>query len=159
MALLNPAFVIGQGANTAKMFRQMVYNTFGGYGGVLGTTHLQVSAGSTPLTSVNVATGSAVVIGAHGPVGQGAYMVTNDAAYDAVTSIPAASAGYTRKDLIVARVYDADYTPDATNVCTLERVAGTQSTSTPSEPSLPATSSCLTLAMIDVNSSGISGVK
>jgi hypothetical protein len=104
---------------------------------------LQVTQRSTPAMFVTVAAGSCYIQSAS--VTGGAYIVHNDAAYD--VAITTAHATLPRKDLIVARIYDAEVS-GALNQCAIEAIAGTPAGS----PATPATpSGAIALAVVTVN--------
>lgn len=104
---------------------------------------LLVTQNGSPNMSVNVAAGHAWIDGTESPT-QGAYHVYNDAVKN--LAISAAHATLARKDLIVARVQDAQYS-GATNAWTLAVVTGTPAGS-PAEPAVPA--NAIVLALVDV---------
>lgn len=106
-------------------------------------TGLQVTQRSTPAMFVTIAAGTGYVP-AQSATG-GVYEVHNDAAYD--VAITAAHASLARKDLIVARVNDAEYS-GVVNNWTLEAITGTPAGS----PTLPATpAGAIALAQVQVN--------
>jgi hypothetical protein len=104
---------------------------------------LGVTQRVTPAMFVTVGAGTAYVP-ASSATG-GLYAVCNDAAYDVAIATAHATLG--RKDLVVARVYDAEYSGAANNWA-LEAVTGTPAGS-PVVPSTPA--GALLLAVIQVN--------
>jgi len=145
MAEINPAYVIGQASNTARMFRQTLGSIYGNTQGVLTPTDLAVT-GTTGTLTVTVAAGSAVVSGSHATY-QGSYLVTNDAAKSVPLTTAPATVGYSRIDRIVARIKDRDYS-DATDAWSLEVITGNAGAS-PTAPAL--LSSCLELAQVTVS--------
>ncbi|MEW9530753.1 hypothetical protein [Microbispora sp. NPDC049125] len=113
-----------------------------------GGVGLQVTQRSTPAMYVTVNAGAAFI---QSPSATGGtYLVHNDAAYD--IAITAAHATLGRRDLIVARIFDAEIT-GVTNQWTLEVVTGTPAGS----PVVPATpSGALPLASILVSAGATS---
>lgn len=106
-------------------------------------TGLQVTQRSTPAMFVTIGAGSGWVP-AQSATG-GMYEVHNDASYDVAIATAHATLG--RRDLIVARVYDAEYS-GALNEWRLESITGTASGS----PVLPSTpSGAIALAQVQVN--------
>lgn len=96
----------------------------------------------TPAMFVSIAAGSAVVQSASAT--GGAYVAHNDASVD--VAIAAAHATLARKDLIVARIYDAEVSGSA-NEWKLESITGTPAGS----PAVPATpNGALALAQVSV---------
>ena len=113
------------------------------------TSDLQVQAQTTPDMTVKVLPGVAIIQGSTNS-GQGAYTWVLDATTN--LTISAAHASLTRKDLIVARVRDADIAGNSANrdgpppvVVTGTPGAGT--------PALPTDGSYLTLAEVTVSPS------
>jgi hypothetical protein len=106
-------------------------------------TGLQVTQRASPAMFVTVAAGVGYVP-AQSAVG-GCYVVNNDASYD--VAIAAAHGTLGRRDLIIARVYDAEYS-GASNIWGLESITGTAAGS----PVLPATpAGSIALAQVQVN--------
>lgn len=106
-------------------------------------TGLQVTQRASPGMFVSVAAGTGYVP-AQSAVG-GCYVVHNDASFD--VAIATAHATLARRDLIVARVNDAEYS-GVNNTFTLEAVTGTPAGS----PVLPATpAGAIPLAQVQVN--------
>lgn len=113
-----------------------------GYG-IVGPSDLAVTQNGTPNMSVNVAAGKAFVDGTEN-ANQGAYLCVNDATVN--LAIAASDPTNPRKDLVVAKVQDAEWS-GATNSWSLAVVTGTPAAS-PSEPAVPANAHVL--AMINV---------
>lgn len=111
--------------------------------GVAASGALAVAQSSTPAMSVQVAAGRGYVQGDDNG-SQGIYHVWNDAAK--TLTIAAADATNPRRDIVVARVYDAYYA-GATNAFALEVITGTAAAS-PSDPTIP--NNCLPLARVAV---------
>lgn len=117
--------------------------------GVAASGALAVAQSSTPAMSVQVAAGRGYVQGDDNG-SQGMYHVWNDAAK--TLTIAAADATNPRRDIVVARVYDAYYA-GATNAFALEVITGTAAAS-PSDPTIP--NNCLPLARVAVAASATS---
>lgn len=108
-----------------------------------GNAGLAVAQRTTPAMFVTIADGMAWIQSSS--ISGGGYMVVNDAPQD--VAITAAHATLGRRDLIIARVYDAEIS-GSSSLWTLEVVTGTPSAS----PAVPATpSGALPLATIVVN--------
>jgi hypothetical protein len=108
-------------------------------------TGLQVTQRASPAMFVSVAAGVGYVP-TQSAVG-GCYVVNNDGTYD--VAIAASHASLARRDLICARVYDAEYS-GASNIWGLEAITGTPAGS----PVLPAApSGSIALAQVQVNAS------
>lgn len=119
--------------------------------GTLKVGDFAVTQNGTPNMSVNVAAGEAFVEGDESTA-QGLYYVRNGATVNVAVS--AASSSNPRKDIVVLRVRDAQYS-GATNAAALEVIAGTPAAS----PSAPATpSNALKLAELTVGQSASSVV-
>ena len=111
--------------------------------GARGVNDLIVSAQATPNMTVSVSSGIAVVNGTQNAT-QGSYVFLNDGAVS--LTISAANATNPRRDLIIARIYDSQYS-GSSNTSALEVVTGTAS-ATPTDPPMPANS--IALAKINV---------
>ena len=100
----------------------------------------------TPNMSVDVADGAAAVLGTEATA-QGVYLV--EAPTTTNVTIAAADPTNARKDLIVVRIKDQDYTSGSpsTNTTTIEAITGTPSGS-PALPTIP--DNCVLLAIVDV---------
>ena len=113
-----------------------------GYG-IVGPSDLAVTQNGTPNMSVNIAAGKAFIDGTEN-ANQGAYLAVNDATVN--LAISASSPTNPRKDLVVAKVQDAEWS-GATNSWSLAVVTGTPAAS-PAEPAVPA--NAIVLALVDV---------
>lgn len=113
-----------------------------GYG-IVAPGDLAITQNGTPNMSVNVAAGKAFVDGTEN-ANQGAYLCVNDATVN--LAISASSPTNPRKDLVVAKVQDAEWS-GATNSWSLAVVTGTPAAS-PAEPAIPA--NAIVLALVDV---------
>jgi hypothetical protein len=111
---------------------------------------LAVTANGTPNMTVNVAAGFALIQGTQNAV-QGAYVFMNDGSVS--LSITTASAVNPRWDLIIARIYDSQYS-GATNTSALEVVTGTAAAS-PTDPAVPANSLVLARVVVAANDTAI----
>lgn len=106
----------------------------------------------TPVMGVDVADGACAVHGTEASA-QGVYLVDSQTLTE--VTIQAADPTNARKDLIVARIKDQDYTSGSpsTNTTTIEAVAGTPSGS-PVDPTIP--DNCVVLARVDVAAAAVS---
>lgn len=111
--------------------------------GIAAPGDMKVTQLPTPSRDVRVALGGCFVKG-DDAADQGAYFIWNDANLD--LAIAAADATNPRKDIVVCRVKDAEYT-GAINAASIEVITGTPAV-TPAEPALPATAH--KLAVLDV---------
>jgi len=145
MAERNPAgWIQARTDHTAENDRLFMLQNFLKRDGVCDRlTDLTVNAQSSPNMSVQVAAGGAFIDGSES-TNQGYYSVYNDAIKN--ITITAAHATLPRKDIIVAKVQDAQYS-GSTNAWSLVVVTGTANAS-PVAPTAPANS--LLLAVIDV---------
>ena len=136
----------------AASFRRMIEVLAGGQTGVREAGDLAVTANGTPNMTVNVAAGEALIPGTQQPASQGAYYVYNDGS----VSVPIAASDATnpRRDLIVARVYDRDYS-GTLGEWRIERVAGTPAVS-PVDPATPADSILLARVAVAAGATSIS---
>ncbi|MEV8634281.1 hypothetical protein AB0395_21760 [Streptosporangium sp. NPDC051023] len=154
MALINPPAYLQAGSYAARLDRLAQASLLvpshgvgalavrGGVRPTPSNTGLQVTQRSTPAMFVTIAAGTAY-IQAQSATG-GAYIVHNDASVD--VAVTAAHATLARKDLVIARIYDAEVS-GASNTSTLEVVTGTPAAS----PTLPATpSGAIALAQVQV---------
>lgn len=104
---------------------------------------LQVTQRASPAMFVTVGAGVAF-IPASSAIG-GCYVLNNDAAYD--VAIASSHPTLSRRDLIVARVYDSEYS-GSSNIAALEAITGSPAGS----PVLPATPpGAVALAQVQVN--------
>ncbi|GHJ34370.1 hypothetical protein TPA0910_88030 [Streptomyces hygroscopicus subsp. sporocinereus] len=104
---LNPTPIATTGAtHTAQQFRMMIRDLSRANEGITEGDHLKVTALSTPGGGVQIADGSAVIIGRVSPV-QGSYSAYNIGVDTSVTISPTGGTG--RSDMIVLRVEDPEY--------------------------------------------------
>lgn len=144
MAEVNPPVWLDAGSYPAELMRRALKDLIpGGASGVVESSDLAVTANGTPNMSVNVATGSAFILGTE-ETEQGAYHVYNDAT--ANLTVTAAHATNARKDLVVAEVLDSSVS-GASDLWRLRVVAGTPAAS-PADPATP--NNALLLARITV---------
>lgn len=150
MTAVNPPLAItldsagAQAQHPAASFRRLVELLAAGQSGVRSASDMAVAANGTPNMTTIVAAGEALVPGTEQPAAQGAYYVYNDGA---VTLTHAAANGTNpRRDLVVARVYDREYS-GTTGAWALEIVTGTPAAS-PTDPATPANS--IVLARVTV---------
>lgn len=111
---------------------------------------LAVHQRATPDMWVTVDPGQCVVQAAAS--GGGAYFCTNDAGYD--VQLAAAHASLPRKDLIVARLWDAIDDTGSANEWTLEPVTGTAAAS-PAAPTVPSNALNLYEVTVAANATAI----
>ena len=138
-----PIFLQG-GSHTAEQTRRALHAIIGRRGGVLTPTDLLVTQRAAGVNmSVDVATGQVAVPGSEATY-QGAYFVENRGAVN--VTIATADATNPRRDLIIVRVRDAQYS--GSDGVTIEAVQGTPAGS-PADPSLP-TGNCFVLARVAV---------
>lgn len=147
MAIINPPAWLQQGSYPARTDRLVLNSLVSQQGVVEGLDVVQTSGVSM---GVRVAAGKAFIAGTSTAL-QGMYNVINDA-YTTV-ALEGSDPTYTRYDLIVLRVLDADVA-GSTNEARLERVTGTASSS-PQVPTAPASS--LVLARVTV-AAGVSTI-
>ncbi|MFK8851262.1 hypothetical protein [Streptomyces sp. Ac-502] len=105
MALESTPIAVTGGEHTAQMFRMMVRDLSRANEGITEGDHLKVTALSTPGAGVQVADGSATIIGRVSPV-QGSYNTYN---IGSATVGITATGGTTRSDMVVLRVEDPEY--------------------------------------------------
>lgn len=138
------------GAPSAALTNGIQVSTAGGGHGVVNATDFTVSAGGG--MNVSVSAGRAVIRGSDtggaGSLGAGCYTAWNDAAV--TLAISAADATNARKDLVVIRCPDSNYT-GASNVPLLQVITGTPAGS-PADPTV--TSNCVVLARVTVPALG-----
>lgn len=131
----------GAAAAPVRRFYEALYE---GRQGPAGLDDLEVTEKSgTPDMSVDVAAGSCLITGTES-ASQGAYWLENLATLN--VTITAADATNPRKDLIVAKVQDSDFS-GATDAGSIVVVDGTPAGS-PAEPAVP--DNAVVLAMVDV---------
>ena len=148
MAVENPALYIQASEHPAENFRHLITTVMGGQGGVVKSTDLAVTQRGTPNMSVDVAGGTVVILGTEA-THQGAYLCHNRG----VTNLPISvgDATFTRYDLVVAQVEDADYS-GATNAWKLAVIAGTPA-ATPLFPTVPDNTVVLATVLVPINES------
>lgn len=144
MTVQSTPFAIQTGGETAALARRLSYATWGARSGILRSGDLAVTQKSTPNMSVDVAGGQVIILGTEATY-QGAYFGENQGTQN--VTVTAAHATLARKDLIVARIRDAEYS-GSTNTFSIEVVTGTPAGS-PADPSLPS-GSVFVLARVDV---------
>ena len=149
MAIQNPALFIGTQTHAAEDVRRYFEATMNDRPGIVEDGDFAVTEAATPAMTVQVAGGRAFVAGTEGTY-QGIYFAENRGQVS--VSISTADASNPRKDLIVIRISDGNYSGTSYQA-TIEAVAGTASAS-PSEPSVPANS--FVLAVVDVAASASS---
>lgn len=165
MAAQSPPYAIQASSHSAELFRRALGSMINGSGIVAPGTDLKVSQNTGTDLKVQVSAGQAWIAGTlgsanglpinrmplvslPGTVGvaspnftsQGMYYGYNDAAIVGLT-LAAANATYSRHDLIVATVTDAQYA-GATNSFVIQVITGTPAT-TPVNPTTPANSIAL----------------
>lgn len=152
MAVRNAPSWLQAGSHSAEDDRLTLASLLGGslnqplVSGILAPADLAVTQNGTPNMSVNIASGSAWIVGTESSV-QGVYNVTNDAAVN--VAIATANGTNPRIDLIVAQVLDDQYS-GASHIGQIVAVTGTPAAS----PSVPATpKNSIVLAQVRVNAS------
>lgn len=143
MTVQNPAWALAAEDQTPASWRRMLQFQSGSRPGVVAGLAVTQRA-STPNMSVNVADGAAIVAGTEATTSQGYYFCENQGVQN-VTVTPAHPT-LQRRDLVVARVRDAQYS-GATNAWALEVVAGAAA-STPLFPAVPANSLVLAAILV-----------
>lgn len=143
MTVRTSLHLTSDGAAAADVRRWMETMVSDGHG-VFRSTDLAVTErGAGANMSVDVAAGQCVIIGDEAST-QGGYFLDNDATLN--VAITAADPTNPRKDLIVAKIQDSDYS-GATDAGSIVVVDGTPAGS-PAEPAVP--SNAIVLAMVDV---------
>ena len=150
MAELNPPlFLQNHNAHTARGDRLLIA-TLVPEDNCLDTNYLRVTESGTPAMSVDVAAGRCIIHGTESPL-QGAYHCVND---DKKTiAIAAADSTNDRIDIVVARVYDAEYS-GVDNKFAIEVITGTPALS-PTAPTAPDNSIVLAEVEVKANASSI----
>lgn len=148
MTVLNPPSWLQQGSHSATHDRLALAGLIGQHGPADSSSML-VSQGSPIGMSVRVAVGGCWVPGT-AVANQGSYHVYNDGTIS--VNISAADPSFSRKDLIVARVQDADQF-GIVNSATVEAVTGTASSS-PVLPTPPASTAIIAIVTVP-NAAGI----
>lgn len=143
MTVQNPAWALAAEDQTPASWRRMLQFCHGSRAGVLAGLAVTERSG-TPNNSVDVADGAAIVAGTEAATSQGYYFCENQGVQN--VAVTAAHPTLARRDLVVARVRDAQYS-GATNAWALEVVAGTAA-ATPLFPSVPANSLVLAALLV-----------
>ena len=144
MTVTTSSLHITSNGSAAGPVRRFYEAAFDGRQGIAAAGDLLVSEKSgTPNMSVDVAVGSCLITGTESAT-QGAYWLENLAVLNVVIS--ASDATNPRKDLIVAKVQDSDFS-GATDAGSIVVVTGTPAGS-PAEPTVP--DNAVVLAMVDV---------
>lgn len=154
MAAITPPIWIAAGGELPEPARRATAAIFGGRGGIVAPGDLAVSQNGTPNMSVNVATGQVLIPGTQGTY-QGLYACDNQGVLN--LAIAAADPTNGRRDLVVARVRDAQYS-GATSSFAIEVVTGTPSAS-PVDPTTPANSWVLARVLVDAGATSITAGK
>lgn len=145
MDLLLPPTWLQSKTYPARLERMMLRNLFEN-SGVVATSHYAVTAQASPAMTVNVAGGKAWV--ASSGTNRGYYEVVND--NPVIVNIGTASAS-TRQDLVILRVYDAEYS-GVFNEAQIEVLAGVPGGS---EPAVPDNAIALARVTVNVGATGI----
>lgn len=147
MALEPTPIAVTGGEHTSQMFRMMIRDLSRANEGITEGDHLKVTALSTPGAGVQIADGSATIIGRVSPV-QGSYNTYNIGA--ATVSI-SATGGTSRSDMLVLRVEDPEYegSRDPSNCAYFDVISNVSSSAT----TVPAGYSAIPLARIDIPAS------
>jgi hypothetical protein len=151
MTVQNPAWALASESQTPASFRRMTHFLHGVRGGVVAAGLAVSEKSGTPNMSVDVAEGAAIISGTESSGSQGAYFVENQGVQN--VTISAAHATLARRDLIVAKVQDSQYS-GATNAWSLVSVAGTPAAS-PLYPAVPANSIVLAVVAVGAAVSSI----
>ena len=148
---LNPTPIATTGAtHTAQQFRMMIRDLSRSNEGITEGDHLKVTALATPGGGVQIADGSAVIIGRVSPV-QGSYNAYNIGVDTSVTIAPTGGTG--RSDMVILRVEDPDYegtlNPATQPIVYFQIVSNVGSSAT----TVPSGYSAIPLARIDIPAS------
>lgn len=135
MTIQQPPIFMQSESHPAEDVRRMFTYLTGGKTGVFGLSDFAVTQTGTPSMGVAVAGGGAMVKGNDAPSTQGSYFVENRGSTN--LSITAANPTNARRDLIILRVSDADYS-GVVNEAELQVVTGTAAAS-PSDPAVSGT--------------------
>lgn len=149
MAERNPPSWLQAGSHPAEQDRLLVAGMIK-TSGVCGDDDLKVTQLGTPAMTVNIAAGAAFVAGTESDY-QGVYHVQNDD--DVELDVEASDPTNGRKDLVVARVYDAEYS-GSDNEFVLEVITGTPSGS-PATPATPDNAIPLATLTVAANASTV----
>lgn len=145
MAAETDAYALAAITQAPEPFRRMLESIFGNRPGIIQSTDWAVTANGTPNMSVNVAPGRGLVDGSE-TANQGMYFCQSTTTTNVTIAGPDAT--NPRRDLIVARVRDAQYTTGPSSAFSIEALTGVASAS-PSDPTVQP--NCLVLARIQVN--------
>lgn len=148
---LNPTPIATTGAtHTAQQFRMMIRDLSRANEGITEGDHLKVTALATPGGGVQIADGSAVIIGRVSSV-QGSYSAYNIGVDTSVTISPTGGSG--RSDMVILRVEDPEYEgtrdPATDPIVFFEVVSNVSSSAT----TVPSGYSAIPLARIDIPAS------
>ncbi|MGW5689799.1 hypothetical protein ACWEWX_02210 [Streptomyces asiaticus] len=148
---LNPTPIATTGAtHTAQQFRMMIRDLSRANEGITEGDHLKVTALATPGGGVQIADGSAVIIGRVSSV-QGSYSAYNIGVDTSVTIAPTGGSG--RSDMVILRVEDPEYEgtrdPAVDPIVFFEVVSNVSSSAT----TVPSGYSAIPLARIDIPAS------
>ncbi|WP_030185931.1 hypothetical protein [Streptomyces capuensis] len=136
--------------HTAQQFRMMIRDLSRANQGITEGDHLKVTALSTPGSGVQIADGSAVIIGRVSSV-QGSYSAYNIGVDTSVTIAPTGGSG--RSDMVILRVEDPEYEgtrdPAVDPIVFFEVVSNVSSSAT----TVPSGYSAIPLARIDIPAS------
>ncbi|MFJ1993070.1 hypothetical protein [Streptomyces asiaticus] len=148
---LNPTPIATTGAmHTAQQFRMMIRDLSRANEGITEGDHLKVTALATPGGGVQIADGSAVIIGRVSSV-QGSYSAYNIGVDTSVTIAP--TGGSSRSDMVILRVEDPEYEgtrdPATDPIVFFEVVSNVSSSAT----TVPSGYSAIPLARIDIPAS------
>lgn len=144
MTAVNPPWALAAGSQTPTTHRRMTHFAYGTRGGVLPNGLAVTQRGAGVNMSVDVADGAVVIVGTESAAAQGSYFCENQGTTNLV--IGANASGFTRYDLIVAKVQDSAYS-GAFDTWSLVVVAGTGAAS-PVFPAVPA--NAIVLAVVTV---------
>lgn len=148
---LNPTPIATTGAmHTAQQFRMMIRDLSRANQGITEGDHMKVTALATPGGGVQIADGSAVIIGRVSTV-QGSYSAYNIGVDTSVTISPTGGTG--RSDMVILRVEDPEYEgtrdPEVDPIVYFQVVSNVGSTAT----TVPSGYSAIPLARIDIPAS------
>ncbi|MEU1908353.1 hypothetical protein ACFV4E_22440 [Streptomyces hygroscopicus] len=148
---LNPTPIATTGAtHTAQQFRMMIRDLSRSNQGVTEGDHMKVTALATPGGGVQIADGSATIIGRVSPV-QGSYSAYNIGVDTSVTIAPTGGSG--RSDMVILRVEDPEYEgtrdPATDPIVYFQVVSNVSSSAT----TVPSGYSAIPLARIDIPAS------
>jgi hypothetical protein len=144
VTVVNPPIFIHQESHPADRWRRIQTALLGNRGGIFGQGHLVVTQNGTPNMTVNVAEGYVAVPGTEATY-QGMYVCENQGVQN-VGPFAASDPTNARRDLVVARVQDSNYS-GGVRTWSLSIVQGTPSGS-PVDPAVPA--NCWVLARVTI---------